>query len=817
MKRKIAIALILVLLMSVVVGTLVGCDNIVTMNASRDANQIVATVNYAGQTAYVYKYELSSSFNSYAYIYVNYYGMTYQDAADYLLQSLAQRELLVLFAKDELVKVLNESDGGSRTASTMSVEDFLSTSEINRAIENTNADMLSAINSEMESFINTAHNSTSNPDTEDRVYEEYTGTDALLVRFDSQGGSDVTTQHIKRGTAAFEPVAPTREGYTFYGWYTDKACTDGNEYTFTEEETLNPAENRKSVTLYAKWAEYTEPRAELPEKVEDADADYDPDADIGEENITVRAFGTDGKLNAAFRENIVKGVMGTVDEDGTAYDEYALDALKNYSADKKQSYLDEYLDRAAANVVEDFGELFTSYDYYLQNEMKTLLVTRLERVIGSSESVTEAEVQARFDELVAQNREAFNEDTDYESALTSSLSSTYYHKYTAENERYGFVVNILLQLEDKQLAELTAMVESGNYNENKSVITERRNELLGEMTVYVSNPDYDPDYKCVSEDGSHTCGNGSTCDPMTCPAHAGNHGDDNPMVTVEGEGYNQLIDFVWNEEEGKFELVYNVKACPAMAYLPVRVPAFSSGDTVGVIDQMYAVFGAIADAVENEDGIDGHKLTHVEGVYWMREAATAWLYLVGDDAGGTTSSSNNGGLGYLITPEGKESSYIESFTEQARALIANGTASFERKRDGGATEGNFFVYGDNFIESGSTDGAYAGIFVIVASSVPYDTNGWGSYTVVDNGDDTYTERKLEASEFANGLLPLDYVVKFAESLEDCETIGMQIENSLLTNKQAAAYETKANAFGVANYRNISYNRGAYESLWKNLG
>lgn len=49
MKRKIAIALILVLLMSVVVGTLVGCDNIVTMNASRDANQIVATVNYAGR------------------------------------------------------------------------------------------------------------------------------------------------------------------------------------------------------------------------------------------------------------------------------------------------------------------------------------------------------------------------------------------------------------------------------------------------------------------------------------------------------------------------------------------------------------------------------------------------------------------------------------------------------------------------------------------------------------------------------------------------------------------------------------------------
>ena len=41
-----------------------------------------------------------------------------------------------------------------------------------------------------------------------------------------------------------EPTAPTKNGYTFAGWYTDKDLT--TEYDFTSKVT-------KSFTLYAKW------------------------------------------------------------------------------------------------------------------------------------------------------------------------------------------------------------------------------------------------------------------------------------------------------------------------------------------------------------------------------------------------------------------------------------------------------------------------------------------------------------------------------------------------------------------------------------
>ena len=63
------------------------------------------------------------------------------------------------------------------------------------------------------------------------------------VTFNSNGGSDVPEQ-IRANAAAIKPADPTRSGYVFAGWYTDKACTAA--YDFTQPVT-------DSVTLYAKW------------------------------------------------------------------------------------------------------------------------------------------------------------------------------------------------------------------------------------------------------------------------------------------------------------------------------------------------------------------------------------------------------------------------------------------------------------------------------------------------------------------------------------------------------------------------------------
>lgn len=63
------------------------------------------------------------------------------------------------------------------------------------------------------------------------------------VTFDSNGGSTVAAQTIKEGEKVEIPSDPTKEGYTFDGWYIDE-----DKYDFSKEV-------NKDLTLTAKWAE----------------------------------------------------------------------------------------------------------------------------------------------------------------------------------------------------------------------------------------------------------------------------------------------------------------------------------------------------------------------------------------------------------------------------------------------------------------------------------------------------------------------------------------------------------------------------------
>lgn len=764
MKRRLSILLALVLLVSVVVGVLAGCGRIFVKAEDRDAAQVVATVTYNGQTATVTKAELTVSFNNYAYLYNAYYGLTYQEAADTILRSLAQNKLLVLFAKDEIAK----ANGDSRHAADIPVYELLSGSELNRAVENVNDDMLSALSTALESLINEAdYNESDDSETEEEKYEEYKGDDAVRVYFDTDGGSTVERQSIKKGTKAFEPEEPTREGYTFLGWFTAKGA-DATEWDFA-------ATVEKTTTLYAHWEKYTAPRTERPEVEEDEDKDYDPDADLPEGTVAaVRFFLSDGTFNDAYK---------TLVYDRTAEPE----VLADYSDEDYRKALDDHLADAVKQVQDNLSSSYLSYDYYLNAEYESLLITRLERMIGDGRigdgaTVTADEVQKRFDALVAQNKETFKDGESYQSAIESSLSTTYYHK-----EGYGFVINILLQLPEEDIEELTALIADGTVT--KEHVKSVRDSKLKDLQVNISNPDYDADYECKDEN----------CDHETV------------TVTEGSAGLKQIVEFKQDADTEEWGVVYNVSMCPSVAYLPDKIAALGAD---GIIEQIYTSLGQVRAAVESK------AITHVQGLYWMREVATAWLYIVGDDSGSVTADSNNNGLGYVVTPEGEESGHIDSFTEQARALIANGGGSYVRDVDGGATLNNFYVYGDNFIDSDTAvdaSSAYAGIFVLVASYVPYDKTGWGSYTVTyDKETDTYGEAKIDAEAYVDGVLPMDYVITHAAELSDCVTVRQSIEDGLLAGKKAALYEKKVNDFGVANYGNITYNEKAYKSLWKGL-
>ena len=68
----------------------------------------------------------------------------------------------------------------------------------------------------------------------------------FTVTFNTNGGSEIDSIKVKKNEVVSEPTAPTKDGFKFDGWYTDKGLT--TEYDFASEVT-------KSFTLYAKWVE----------------------------------------------------------------------------------------------------------------------------------------------------------------------------------------------------------------------------------------------------------------------------------------------------------------------------------------------------------------------------------------------------------------------------------------------------------------------------------------------------------------------------------------------------------------------------------
>lgn len=84
-----------------------------------------------------------------------------------------------------------------------------------------------------------------------------TSTPTYTVKFDTDGGSAVKSQTVEKKDVVIMPADPTKEGYTFEGWYTDK--TFKKKYDFDTKVTAD-------FTLYAKWTENEDEKVDEPEK-----------------------------------------------------------------------------------------------------------------------------------------------------------------------------------------------------------------------------------------------------------------------------------------------------------------------------------------------------------------------------------------------------------------------------------------------------------------------------------------------------------------------------------------------------------------------
>ena len=70
---------------------------------------------------------------------------------------------------------------------------------------------------------------------------------AVTVNFNSNQGSAVDSQLVTVGSKVVKPADPTKEGYTFTGWFTDEDCANAYNFDAAVDDT------KSEFTLYAGW------------------------------------------------------------------------------------------------------------------------------------------------------------------------------------------------------------------------------------------------------------------------------------------------------------------------------------------------------------------------------------------------------------------------------------------------------------------------------------------------------------------------------------------------------------------------------------
>ena len=220
MNIKKFLAVILVTIIAITVFA--GCD-VITKNEERDYNQSLATVKYAGLTSTVTKGEFNESFNSLAYYYVYYYGYTVDEAATSILDSLAQRKLLILYVRDEIAK----SQG---VANTTAVADLLNAVEKNEAVKSANESMAKwyeQVFEELWKEANSTDDTTDDTTDDDKVDE----TDKIAARPTRPDKKEAEVDYNK-------PLDPAKAEIKFF----EKPYKD--LYTEKEWDELNKVEGK---------------------------------------------------------------------------------------------------------------------------------------------------------------------------------------------------------------------------------------------------------------------------------------------------------------------------------------------------------------------------------------------------------------------------------------------------------------------------------------------------------------------------------------------------------------------------------------------
>lgn len=468
MKKKL---IVLVLVLSLLAGSLAalsGCTNIITKNEQREQEQALVTVTYNGDVSTVTYGALLEAYNSYGYYYVYYYSYTVSDTLELLLNQLSNRELLLLYAKEQIVA----KNGLSGSAKDYSWEALLTKAEINKAVEATNEEIAKAITSIMDD-LKTEDETNAGKSEASSDGNSYTIT--FVKGDDAATGDAPTLAAVVSGAEATLPENTFElAGKVFKGWLIEgETYEGGGTYTM-------PIGN---VTATAVWGDDIPDARPVRSEVEEAEEEDNYNADDNTVTVSPKMI-VDGAWNFAY-----------VNEDITS-----------------NSYFNEGFKKLLSNLAGNYK----TYDYYYQSQLKTVIQERLETIIKSRLSnPTDDDVLAEYNRIIAKNKESFKtSSTAFATAVKDDVSGTIYFQQLGN---YGFVRNMLLKFDDDEWAKLKAVIDAGTNTEAQ--IQAYCEAIASEKLVWISNPDYTTetgeavdDHELDASGNCSVCGNAATID-----------------------------------------------------------------------------------------------------------------------------------------------------------------------------------------------------------------------------------------------------------------------------------------------------------------
>lgn len=190
------ITLLLALVMSFSVFS--GCALISTVQ-DKDMEQVVAKVKISDDVdeTVIYKRDLVSSFNSYGYTYVYYYGYSVEETLNLLADSLVQNAIVIQYAKTELAEYYNELKNG------VAVSDFDTafSTQIGAAKQN---QTLNA-KSDLDLFLTEYEVAYAN-------YQTQTGIDSIIESYAKE--EETESEEEKESVTITDRTAPVKEEET---------------------------------------------------------------------------------------------------------------------------------------------------------------------------------------------------------------------------------------------------------------------------------------------------------------------------------------------------------------------------------------------------------------------------------------------------------------------------------------------------------------------------------------------------------------------------------------------------------------------------